>query len=101
MQANIPHKLGRAEAKRRLEGKFGALAEKIPGGQGATIVERWDGDRMAFSATAMGQEISGTLDVLDDVVRMDLTLPPLLAAMGSFIKGPLEQAGQKLLEAPR
>ena len=97
MRANIPHKLGRAEAKRRLEGKFGSLADKIPGGQGAKIVETWNGDTMRFSATAMGQEVSGTVDVLDDVVRMELNLPPLLAAMAGMIRGPIEQAGQKLL----
>ena len=97
MIVNIPHRLGAAEAKRRLEGRFGSLADKIPGGQGAKITERWDGDRMTFSAAAMGQEIGGTIDVLDQSVRMELNLPPLLAAMAGLIKGPLEQAGQKLL----
>ena len=97
MIVNIPHKLGAAEARRRLEGKFSTLADKIPGGQGAHIVERWDGDRMHFSATAMGQEVSGLIDVLESNVRMELTLPALLAAMAGMIKGPIEKAGQKLL----
>ncbi len=99
MIINIPHKLGASEARRRLEGRFGALADKIPGGRGAQIEETWDGDRMRFSAQAMGQEVSGTIDVLDSIVRMELSLPPLLAAMAGMIKGPIEAAGQKLLES--
>lgn len=97
MIIDIPHRLGAAEAKRRLEGRFGALADKIPGGRGAKISETWDGDRMRFSAQAMGQEVGGTIDVLDTTVRMELSLPPLLAAMAGLIKGPIEAAGQTLL----
>ena len=95
---NIPHRLGAAEAKRRLEGRFSTLADKIPGGRGARITERWDGDRMNFSAHAMAQDVSGTIDVGESNVRLELNLPPLLAAMAGMIRGPLEQAGQKLLE---
>lgn len=94
---NIPHRLGAAEAKRRLEGRFSTLAENIPGGRGATVTEKWDGDRMNFSAQAMAQEVSGTIDVADGNVRLELNLPPLLAAIAGMIRGPLEQAGQKLL----
>ena len=97
MIVNIPHKLGAAEAKRRLKGRISTLAEKIPGGAGAHITERWDGDRMHFSATAMGQEISGSIEVLDSTVRLELALPAFLEAMSGMIRGPVEQAGQKLL----
>jgi hypothetical protein len=98
LTVNIPHKLGTAEARRRLEGRFSTLADKIPGGRGARISERWDGDRMQFSVQAMGQEISGTVDVMDAIVRFELVLPPLLAGMAAMIRGPIEQAGQALLE---
>ena len=40
--------------------------------------ERWEQDRMIFRVRALGQAASGHLDVADDHVRVEVTLPWLL-----------------------
>lgn len=93
---DIPHTLGAPEARRRLEEGF----EKILGqvGDSAKVTRQWTGDRMAFSATVMGQTISGHLDVLADAVRMEIKLPNVLAMLAGKIKGRVQTQGQLLLE---
>jgi hypothetical protein len=49
---DVPHKLGLAEARRRVEGGIGKVAGWIPGG--AMTDHRWDGDVLHFTVTAMG-----------------------------------------------
>ena len=46
---SIPHQLGRAEARRRIETGFAKIIHLLPGSAG-TCSERWDGDRLIFSA---------------------------------------------------
>ena len=93
---NIPHQLGRAEARRRIESGFANLVRQLPGGGGA-FSERWDGDRLTFSVSAMGQGVSGIIDVRDTVVAMEIALPGVLGLLASGLKGRLEKAGQLLL----
>ena len=93
---SIPHQLGRTEARRRIEAGFANLVRQLPGGGGACS-ERWDGDRLSFSMTAMGQSVSGVIDVRDAVVAMEIALPGVLGLLASGLKGRLEKAGQLLL----
>ena len=46
IEVDLPHKLGRDEAKRRIGGGFGRLAEFVPGG--AITEHRWEGDVLEF-----------------------------------------------------
>jgi putative polyhydroxyalkanoate system protein len=92
----IPHELGRAEAKRRVETGFGDLSRHL-GGLGA-VTQSWDGDRLAFSFATMGQAITGAIDVADRSVRIEVLLPNLLALMADKVKGRLQKEGQLLLE---
>jgi hypothetical protein len=97
---NIPHQLGAAEAKRRLEGGLASLGQQVPGGL-SEFRQRWDGDRLTFSATAAGQSISGAADVMADQVRLEILLPGLLGLMAGKLRGKIEQQGQLLLEQKR
>jgi hypothetical protein len=92
----IPHGLGRAEARRRIESGLAGLIRQLPGSGGACS-ERWDGDRLAFSVAAMGQTVSGVVNVLDAVVTMEIELPGVLGMIASGLKGRLQKAGQLLL----
>ena len=98
---DIPHKLGREEAKRRLKSRIGELAGHIPGGA-ADVRTSWPSeDRMDLSVAAMGQTVAALLDVEDSVIKLRLQLPPML----SFLAGPIERAVRKnaakaLLPAP-
>ena len=93
---NIPHELGAAEAKRRIESGFDDLSRQLGGLGGVT--KSWQGDRMAFAFAAMGQAISGSIDVADRSIRLELLLPNLLAMMAGKLKGRLQKEGQLLLE---
>jgi putative polyhydroxyalkanoate system protein len=92
----IPHELGRAEARRRIEAGFGDLSRHL-GGLGA-VSRRWDGDKLSFSFAAMGQAISGYVDVADRAIHLEVLLPSLLAMMAGKLKGRLQKEGQLLLE---
>lgn len=93
---DIPHELGREEARRRVEAGFGDLSKHL-GGLGA-VTKSWDGDRMSFSFAAMGQAISGAIDVADRSVRLEVLLPTLLALMAGRVQTRLQTEGRLLLE---
>jgi putative polyhydroxyalkanoate system protein len=97
---NIPHKLGKQEARRRIEEGFGRLRQQMTGGVAGMITfqERWEGDRLHFEGSGLGQKMTGRLDVLPDSVRVEVDLPEILAAMADLITGRLQKEGQKLLE---
>ncbi|HEY0352604.1 MAG TPA: polyhydroxyalkanoic acid system family protein [Enterovirga sp.] len=93
----IPHQLGRAEARRRLETGLGQLkhsfAEKV-----TSIEDAWTGDRLDMKVGALGQSVSGHLDVGEDQVRVELELPWMLAMLAEKAKGLIEKQGTLLLE---
>jgi len=92
----IAHDLGKAEARRRVESGFGDLSRHL-GGLGS-VSQHWEGDRLAFAFQAMGQAISGGVQVEDRAVKLEVLLPGLLAMMAGKIKGRLQHEGQLLLE---
>lgn len=94
---NIPHDLGRAEARRRLERGFGRIGEQL-GGKAMSFQERWEGDRLNFDAAMFGQKASGRVDVMEESVRIEVDLPWVLAAIADKLRGRLEKASTLLLE---
>ena len=94
---NIPHNLGRPEARRRIEEGFERLAGQLGSGVGA-IESSWAGDRMSFALKMMGQTISGVLEVADEAIRLDVVLPGFLGVIAEKLKGRLRKEGQVLLE---
>lgn len=93
---SIPHQLGRAEARRRIESGFAKIIQLLPGGVG-NCNERWDGDRLIFDVAAMGQTVGGVIDVLDTTVTMEIELPGVLGTIANGLKGRLQKVGQMLL----
>jgi hypothetical protein len=100
VRVNLPHSLGKDEARQRIEQGFGRMRQQMTGGLGAMLAfqERWEGDRLHFEATSLGQKLTGRLDVSADAVDIEVDLPELLAALADRIKGTLTKEGQKLLE---
>ena len=94
---SVPHNLAKAEARRRIEDGFERFSGQF-GGQASRLEKRWDGDRLRFALGALGQTISGHLDVLEDVVRIEVILPGVLGLIAGKIKGRLQKEGQVLLE---
>ncbi|MET0183783.1 MAG: polyhydroxyalkanoic acid system family protein [Caulobacterales bacterium] len=100
LTVTIPHQIGKAEARKRIETGFADLATKM-GGSGvkfANVQQNWQNDRLHFAANVAGQKISGRLDVLEDSVKMEIDLPMILAAIGNAIRGKVQEQGRILLE---
>jgi hypothetical protein len=92
----IPHQLGRAEAKRRVEDGFAKMLSAVPGGV-SPASERWEGDRLVFSVVAMAQTIGGVVDVADSAVTMQIQLPGMLGMVAGALKDRLQKTAQLLL----
>jgi hypothetical protein len=92
---SIPHRLGREEASRRLKVGLTRAASSIPVLK--VDEERWDGDRMVFRVRALGQAASGHLDVADDHVRLEVTLPWLLQRFAEVAQVAIRNRGNLLL----
>ncbi len=96
IEVDLPHKLGRAGARTRIDGGFGRLASFIPGG--SVTEKRWDGDTLHFTVEAMGQRVGAQLTVFDAHVHAAFDLPPFLALFADKIRAKLAKDGPKLLE---
>jgi putative polyhydroxyalkanoate system protein len=93
----IAHQLGRLEARERLQKGFGRIREQFGAGVLA-VEERWDGDRLNFSARSLGQRVTGRVDVMETSVRIELDLPWALAMLAEKLQGRVKRAATLLLE---
>ena len=92
---SIPHSLGKEEARRRLQTGLGQAASSLPV---LNIEEEsWVGDRLTFGVRALGQVASGTIDVEEKVVRLQVLLPWMLAKFANAVKSAINARGQTLL----
>lgn len=95
----ISHRLGRDEAKRRLERGLDSVRGEI-----AKFVRTfdygWTGYRLDFRVSVLLQTIVGRTEVHDDFVRVELALPRLLHMLAKTIAGHIEQHGTALLDKP-
>jgi len=92
---SIPHRLGREEACRRLKTGLTRAAASMPVLK--VDEERWEQDRMIFRVRALGQAASGHLDVADDHVRLEVTLPWLLQRFAQVAQVAIKNRGNLLL----
>jgi hypothetical protein len=93
----IPHQLGAAEARRRIDQGFADFAARLGNAPGS--VERsWQGDTLNFALTSFGQALSGRVIVSDAQVVVEVLLPGFLAMLANKVKGRLKREGQLLLE---
>ena len=93
----IPHRLGKAEALRRIKDGLGRAQAEF-----ASLLTfedaAWSGDRLAFRVSALGQRAAGFIDVGEQAVRLEVTLPWLLAKFAQATQRVIGQKGQLLLE---
>ena len=100
MQVAIPHDLGRDEVRRRLRSRHHELAGAIPGGMAEVATDWPSEDRMNMSIKAMGQVLSGHIDIRDHEVEVVLLLPPALGFIQPVVESAIRQQGHRLLAAP-
>ena len=100
ISVTIPHRLGKDEARRRIQEGFSSIQHNMTAGWGAmiSVEERWEDDRLHFGAGGLGQKVSGQLDVLAASVQIEIEVPDLLTAVANRILATLKTGTQKLLD---
>ena len=96
IEVDLPHSLGKDEARRRIANNVHKLQEHIPGG--AQVQSGWTGDQLNLDVAAMGQSVAATIDVMDTKVRLKVLLPPMLGMFSGMIQAALQKKGSVLLE---
>jgi hypothetical protein len=95
----IPHRLGKTEAKRRLQAGFHNVRSNV-GESFMVLKDDWAGDHLDFQASLLGQSTTGTVDVAEDHVRLEVQLPWVLAMLADKAKALVKRQGQLMLEKP-
>jgi hypothetical protein len=94
--AIVGHRLGKVEAVRRLKEGFA----RTKGNLGLIAVEQetWVGDALSFRMRALGQTATGSIDVMEDAIRIEVSLPWLLAKAAKRLLPILRKEATLLLE---
>lgn len=99
IEVDLPHKLGKDEARRRIANNIHKLEEHIPGG--AKVQSGWSGDQLNLRVEALGDSIQATIDVEEARVRVRVLLPGMLGMFSGVIQAALQKKGSVLLEDHR
>lgn len=95
----IPHRLGKQEAIKRLQAGFKNVRSTF-GEKFVVVNDDWKGDHLDFRASLLGQSTTGTVDVADDHVRLEVQLPWMLSLLANKAKQLVRRQGQLMLEKP-
>jgi hypothetical protein len=96
IDVDLPHKLGRDEARRRLANNIHKLQDHIPGGA-SHVDSSWVGDRLNLTVHAMGQAVEAEIDVEETKVHCRIQLPGMLSLFAAPIEAMLKAKGSDLL----
>jgi hypothetical protein len=95
----ISHKLGKEEAVRRLKAGFSKVRTSF-GESFVVLKDEWAGEHLDFRASLLGQTTTGTVDVADDHVRLEVVLPWFLSLLANQAKALVRREGRLMLEKP-
>ena len=95
IDVDLPHRLGKTEARSRLAGNVDKLGAHIPGG--AQVTHNWSGDTLNLTVTAMGQPVEARIDVRETTVHCHIMLPGMLSLFARPIQAMLSAKGSDLL----
>ena len=99
IEVDLPHHLGKDEARRRIANNIHKLTDHIPGG--AHVESGWTGDQLKLSVSALGDSVQSTIDVEETKVHVKVLLPGLLGMFAAPIHAMLQKKGDLLLEDHR
>ncbi len=94
---SIPHHLGKDEALRRLKKGLDSASTNF-GHLFKVQEEIWTGPHLQYRISALGQVASGSIDVAEDCVRLEVFLPWLLAKLAETLQPLIRKEGTLLLE---
>ena len=93
----VRHSLGKEEAARRLREGLARTNGHL-GSMIAIDDQAWQGDTLRFRMRALGQSATASIEVLEDVLRIELSLPWLLAKAAKRLLPVLQKETSLLLE---
>src|SRR5436305_14676555 len=96
IDVDLPHNLGKDEARRRIANNIHKLEEHIPGG--AHVQSGWTGDQLNLQVAAMGEAVNASIDVMETKVHLKVMLPGMLGMFAGLVQMTLQQKGGALLE---
>jgi putative polyhydroxyalkanoate system protein len=97
MNIEITHTLARDEAKSRMMGLIDRLKSQY-GGQIKDLKEQWVNYTDKIEGSARGHSVSGSINVEDKAVNIDLKIPFLLRVFSGKIRSVVEEHVKKELE---
>lgn len=96
----ISHQLGQQGAKDRIQRSLGQIRTQLaPYVTG--MEDNWTEDQLNFRLVAVGQTVTGRIEVFEKFVRVEIALPGLLGFVGGMIGGRIREQGTSLLEKPK
>jgi putative polyhydroxyalkanoate system protein len=96
IEVDLPHSLGKEEARRRIANNIHRLQDHIPGG--AQVESGWAGDQLNLRVQALGDSVQSTIDVEETKVRVRVMLPGMPGMFSGMIQSALQKKGNVLLE---
>jgi hypothetical protein len=97
LTVSIPHRLGREEAVRRLKTGLASVRANYSN-LIAVDREEWAGDKLDLSMRALGQHSSGSIEVFENHLLIEITLPWLLAKFAERVVPTIRKEATLLLE---
>src|SRR2546429_6328868 len=97
---SIPHRLGRLEARRRLDSGISRVRPEFTALLSG-LDYHWEGDTLNFVGSAMWQRITGRIEVLDDVVHVEIDLPWIMQLLRETIARQVRGRSIAMLEKPQ
>ena len=93
---DIPHELGQAEARRRIEQGLPKLEAHIPGG--GQVQSEWPAaDRLMLTIIAMGQTVKADMNIADRAITGTVAIPMMLSMMAGPISEFVKTSAEKML----
>jgi hypothetical protein len=94
---SLPHQLGQKEAVRRIQTGLADVRQKYS----ALITvdeETWADNRVTLRLRAVGQSAAAVVDILDDHLRLEVTLPWLLAKISEKLLPTIQREATLMIE---
>ena len=97
VKVSISHRLGKGEAVRRIKEGFAHTSGHL-GPMIAIEQHFWEGGTLRFRLRALGQTAAASIEVLEDTLRIEVSLPWLLAKAANRLLSVLRKEATRLLE---
>ncbi|GGY47511.1 polyhydroxyalkanoic acid system family protein [Parvularcula lutaonensis] len=97
----IDHDKSMDDLRRRIDENIDELTSGLAGQLALKFDRRWEGETLHFSAKAMFQKVTGTIELFPQHVRITVVLPDMLAGMAQKVSDKLQKKGAILLEDKR